>query len=364
MPMNYTAQMGAQPSAATPNGNDMTALGSRRSERMGDAASMGRRVSVGSAGPGLEHGDHHVAEQREMMSMVSSETTVPDPYQHAYEDLEGLATSVGMLFALLVPAAMVLQHIGFDEGVHNKNLLMLLCTNRQFREFVHEVGEESSSFRWSFPLGGSKFLNVKAVLQNIDKWAWDNAANKPEAVYDCGEVKEFAATARYLQAVIPRFRIDTWVLAHPESAIWTDHLSGLTSLCMCVLFAGLCGALLIYISLALSPGREDPSQQAVQRWSKFGYPTLLFNVCVLAFGIFTLLLAHETYTESQDPFFVRGGRWSAYSKVALLTAYMPVTTFFFVGAVIAYILSRCRITFNLKDEFDWTAKRVDNEAKM
>jgi len=58
-------------------------------------------------------------------------------------------------------------------------------------------------------------------------------------------------------------------------------------------------------------------------------------------SIVVLLFAQDAYVESNDIFFLRATRFGGYSKIALLSVFLPVTLFFLVGSIFSMIRS-CR----------------------
>jgi len=268
----------------------------------------------------------------------------------AYEDVEGLTVSLGVIYALLLPTAMNLQNVGFDDGVQSKNFMLMLCTQPDFRRYVIEtmtdpntgdVGQYApEAFDWNMTLGRGMVLNTKTILESDSSvWKWDGG--HPEVLYHCGEVREIAATARVLYEHFPKWRLDAYALMNPEAPLWSDHLSAMNSFGMCIFMSGLVGSLMIYISLSLSSGREDKSGMALDRWNSLGFPLLGLNLLFLISAIIVLMFANDAYSESQDPFFVRSGRMGSYAKIALVAILMPIILIFIVGSILA-LLRSCR----------------------
>jgi len=268
----------------------------------------------------------------------------------AYEDVEGLTVSLGVIYALLLPTAMNLQNVGFDDGVQSKNFMLMLCTQPDFRSYVVETMTDPSTgdvgsyapeaFDWNVTLGRGMVLNTKTILESDSSvWKWDGG--HPEDLYHCGEVREIAATTRVLHEHFPKSRSDAYALMNPEVPLWSDHLSAMNSFGMCILMSGLLGSLMIYISLSLSSGREDKSGKSLDRWNYFGFPLLGLNLLFLMSAIMVLMFANDAYSESQDPFFVRSGRMGSYAKIALVAVLLPIILIFIVGSILA-LLRSCR----------------------
>eukprot|EP00929_Paragymnodinium_shiwhaense_P075837 TRINITY_DN38833_c0_g1_i1.p1 TRINITY_DN38833_c0_g1~~TRINITY_DN38833_c0_g1_i1.p1 ORF type:complete len:325 (-),score=55.40 TRINITY_DN38833_c0_g1_i1:62-940(-) len=263
----------------------------------------------------------------------------------AREDVEGLTVSLGVIFALLLPTAMALQNMIFDDGIQAKNFLLLVCSQPDFRSYIvktmNDGVEPRDEYDWDVKLGGETVLATKEILEDQSKWKWDKGA--PEVLYDCGEVPELVATAEALFDAFPAWRTNVWALMNPKVALWSDHLNAMASFAACLLMAGLLGSLLIYISLALSAQRSDEGTSDSQKaWNTVGFPLLALDLFFLIAAIIVLLFANDAYSESQDVFFVRAGRFGGYSKIALLSIFAPLLVMFIVGCVYAG-LRACRV---------------------
>eukprot|EP00929_Paragymnodinium_shiwhaense_P109615 TRINITY_DN76094_c0_g1_i1.p1 TRINITY_DN76094_c0_g1~~TRINITY_DN76094_c0_g1_i1.p1 ORF type:complete len:298 (-),score=66.66 TRINITY_DN76094_c0_g1_i1:291-1184(-) len=264
----------------------------------------------------------------------------------AREDVEGLTVSLGVIYALLLPTAMALQNMIFDDGIQAKNFLYLVCSQPDFRSYVVDAMNDgvdaSEAFEWNVTLGGSNLLNTKAVLQDGAKWQWD--LMKPDHLYNCAEVPELSATAAALYEHWPAWRTNVWSLMNPEAALWSDHLNAMCSFAAAVLMSGLLGSLLIYISLALSCERSEEGVSSSQKaWNTIGFPLLALDLFFLIGGIVVLLFANDAYSESQDVFFVRDGRMAGYSKIALVAVFAPILVIFVAGCIYSGIKA-CRST--------------------
>jgi len=250
----------------------------------------------------------------------------------------------------MLPTALNLQNVGFDEGIQAKNFMLMLCTQPDFRRYVIEtmtdpntgdIGKYSpEAFDWNVTLGRGIVLKTKTVLES-DSSVWKLDGGHPEALYQCGAVREIATTARVVHENFPNWRSDAYALMNPEVPLWSDHLSAMNSFGMCGFMSGLLGSLEIYISLCLSSGREDESGKGLERWNSLGFPLLCLNLLFLMGAIMVLMFANDAYSESQDPFFLRSGRMGSYPKIALVGVMLPIKLPFIIGSILAQLRS-CR----------------------
>lgn len=256
-----------------------------------------------------------------------------------YDSVEELILSVGITLAILLPGAMELQNQIFDDGVRSKNFMLLLCTQKEFRGFVVEVLDNvSEGVEWNVTLGESRSIDTKAILEaGADVWRWDG--HSPEALHPCQSKQQIGTMTRAILESFPSWLVDTWALLHPDAPLWTDHVNAMCSFASSLLLGALIGSLLMYFSLSASPTREDTSGRALTQWLRVGFPVVLVNLLLLAASIVVLLFANDAYTESQDPFFVRRGRWAGYAKIALLALFTPMVLLFIVGALVSLIRS-------------------------
>eukprot|EP00448_Togula_jolla_P022444 CAMPEP_0170591502 /NCGR_PEP_ID=MMETSP0224-20130122/12438_1 /TAXON_ID=285029 /ORGANISM="Togula jolla, Strain CCCM 725" /LENGTH=295 /DNA_ID=CAMNT_0010915371 /DNA_START=65 /DNA_END=952 /DNA_ORIENTATION=- len=266
----------------------------------------------------------------------------------SYEDLEGMVVSMGVIFALILPVAMNLQYMVYDDGPQSKNFLMLLCTEKKFRNYVVKVMEddewgnigqyEREFLDWNMPLGEDRTLNMRDVLLTDSYWPEPIG---PETIYTCGEKGEVTATAEVIWAHFPDYLMRSYALINSDSVLWSDHISAMAAFTMTILIAGELGSLALYLSLMLSPCREDETGEAVARWANVGYPCLGFLFLTLIVAIIVLLFSQDAYVESNDPFFLRATRFGGYSKIALLAVFVPLVLIFFGGSF-ASMVRACR----------------------
>ena len=66
-------------------------------------------------------------------------------------------------------------------------------------------------------------------------------------------------------------------------------------------FAGLVVTLVLYLSLNLSPSREDKSGHAFRAWRKFGMPLILLNLLLLGTSIFYSVIFFSWYMVAISP---------------------------------------------------------------
>mmetsp|Transcript_103483 Transcript_103483/g.267649 ORF Transcript_103483/g.267649 Transcript_103483/m.267649 type:complete len:322 (-) Transcript_103483:171-1136(-) len=262
-----------------------------------------------------------------------------------FEDVEGVTVSLGVIFALMLAAALVLQSSSTDEGSHERNFLLLLCTRGDFRRFVVEVMEHNRTgdvgvyqeerFSFVLPRGGGRQLDMRQVLLSESYWP---EGSGPEAIYGCSN-EEAVATAHVILEHFPLRRMDAWALSNQDVALWSDHLNALSSFAMAIFKAGLLGSLLLYISLELSYGREE-GPKVIKAWNSVGLWFILANFLCMLGGIFVLMFSQDAYVESQDVFFLRSGRFGGYSKISLLAIFLPLVLLLAAGSAWALIRSR------------------------
>lgn len=242
---------------------------------------------------------------------------------NSFDDVEGLAVSIGLLFAILLPGAMMLQQQGFNEMVLSKNFATLLCTQPTFRQLVVDALEQEN-YDFYNDLGDKQFVNTKDMLENSIFWDEDWEKGSAKTIYDCQFKPEIAAATRILQEATPSWTVETWALMNPEAPLWSEHMSSYASFGTSVMLGGLVGCMCLFVSLIMSPCREDESGEALRKWCIVGYPLLGINLLVLVLALILMLCASDAYTESQDYFFVRAGRMSGSYKVACLAIFMPL----------------------------------------
>mmetsp|Transcript_46262 Transcript_46262/g.107586 ORF Transcript_46262/g.107586 Transcript_46262/m.107586 type:complete len:304 (-) Transcript_46262:225-1136(-) len=262
----------------------------------------------------------------------------------SYEDVEGIAVSLGVMFALILPICMDVQNRIGEESVHRRTFMTLACKERDFRNFMIATLEDDNTgdigvyehemfeFEKRLPPWGT--LDIKAVLQEDSRW------QGIDTIHQCEEDPIRRAAIIGALEEFPMTHFEMWVLLHPDLPIRSDVLVKKASWAFNLTLTGLLGSLLLYMSLTLSPSREDESGRVMRSWSRVGMPLLAFNFVWLLGSLVTLLLAQDEYLDASYQYNMRDGSFfSAVNRQLNTFLFTPVTICAIIAAVVAYCMS-------------------------
>jgi len=287
----------------------------------------------------------------------------------SYEDVEGIAVSLGVMFALILPIGMEVQNRIGEEAVHRRTFMDLACMERDFRQFVvatleddntGDIGEyehEMFEFEKRLPPWGT--LDIKAVLEDDSRWTGIGT------IHECEEDSMRRAALIGVLEHFPMTHFEMWVLLHPNKPIRSDVLVKKASWAFNLTLTGLLGSLLLYMSLTLSPSREDETGAVMRSWARVGMPLLAFNFIWLLGSLVALLMAQDEYLDAAYQYNMRDGNFfSAVNRQLNMFLFTPVSICAIIASIVAYVMSIWRnkkVLAELEEKIDQADNAKDQE---
>mmetsp|Transcript_46330 Transcript_46330/g.84803 ORF Transcript_46330/g.84803 Transcript_46330/m.84803 type:complete len:326 (-) Transcript_46330:166-1143(-) len=261
-----------------------------------------------------------------------------------YKDMEGVAVSLIVMFALIIPICMEVQNTIGEESTQRRTFMSLICLESDFREFAISTMEdpntgdigtyETEMFNFTKKLPPWGVLDIKALLRDSSVWSGVGET------HDCEESPERRAAIVGLLEHFPLDQLDQWVLVHPEVSVRGDELVRKAGWAFNMTLTGLLGSLVFYMSLSWSPAREDETGQVMRTWARIGMPLLLLNFVWLLGSIVALLLAQDEWLDALYRYNMRDGNFfSAVNRQLNTFLFMPVTLLAIGGSILAYCMS-------------------------
>mmetsp|Transcript_22859 Transcript_22859/g.52344 ORF Transcript_22859/g.52344 Transcript_22859/m.52344 type:complete len:309 (-) Transcript_22859:167-1093(-) len=259
----------------------------------------------------------------------------------SYKDLEGLAVALIVMFALILPMCMQVQNTAEEDQVHRRTFMSLICLERDFREFAIYTLEDPNTgnigtyqaqlFSFQKKLHPWGVLDIKETL--LDTSLWSGITE----IYECEESPEARASVVGLYQHFPMAALEQWILLHPEISIRGDQIMQKGGWSFNMALVGLVGSLLLYISLAVSPGKEDETGSVLRSWSRLGVPALLCYLLWLLSTVVVLLVAQDEWVDSVYPFNMRDGNFfGAPNRQLNVFLFVPGTLVYIFGSFAAY----------------------------
>jgi len=287
---------------------------------------------------------------------------------NSYKDLEGVAVSLIIMFALIIPICMDVQTTVGEDSTQRRTFMSLTCMEQDFREFViltmedpntGDIGTyEPEMFNFTKKLPPWGVLDIKAIL--LDSSMWSGVGE----THECEESPERRAAIVGLLEHFPMTQLDSWVLLHPEVDVRGDELVRKAGWAFNMTITGLLCSLLLYISLTCSPARKDTTGAVMRTWSRIGFPLMMLNFLWLLGSVVALLLAQDEWLDALYPFNMRDGKFfSAVNRQLNTFLFTPVTLMTIFGSILAYCISvrdNRRVVEELKERVSRVSEHGEN----
>mmetsp|Transcript_26738 Transcript_26738/g.49084 ORF Transcript_26738/g.49084 Transcript_26738/m.49084 type:complete len:318 (+) Transcript_26738:61-1014(+) len=263
----------------------------------------------------------------------------------SYANAQGLAMSLIVIFALVLPMCMQVQNTVTEEQLQRATFYSLVCLEADFREFAISTLEDPNtgdigtyrtelfSFQKKLPPWG--VLDIKETLRDTSLWSGI------KDVHDCEEYPVARASVAGLYEHFPIAAMEEWVLLHSEIKIRGDVLVEKAAWAFNLALVGFLSSLLLYMSLTISPGKEDETGDVMRSWSRVGMPCLILNIVLLLGTVAMLLVAQDEWVDALYPFHMRDGYFfSAPNRQLVVFLFVPGTILYILGTFAAYCLAR------------------------
>jgi len=272
----------------------------------------------------------------------------------SYDDVDSLIVTVGVIATLVLSFSVGLQYAVPASQVQAGNFRQMVCDSDKFRGFVLDVMKEKDVGTYKYETLGfvvshfkyqNKAFDIRDVLNDIqgkygEVGAWTDEARKnayPNTA--CREDKYIQMATRLLVDVFPMDMMETFILheeleMHTFSA-WLEYLTACSSnlLMLCVMMS-----VVLYVSLALSPSREDETNRSMQAWLRTGWVAVGILYVLLIAGIVAFYVGNSNFLVTISPFAKQADQLQEDSFQQL---WIPVGTIFGVLAAVG-LASSCR----------------------
>jgi len=272
----------------------------------------------------------------------------------SYDDVDSLIVTVGVIATLVLSFSVGLQYAVPASQVQAGNFRQMVCDSDKFRGFVLDVMKEKDVGTYKYETLGfvvshfkyqNKAFDIRDVLNDIqgkygEVGAWTDEARKnayPNTA--CREDKYIQMATRLLVDVFPMDMMETFILheeleMHTFSA-WLEYLTACSSnlLMLCVMMS-----VVLYVSLALSPSREDETNTSMKAWLRTGWVAVGILYVLLIAGIVAFYVGNSNFLVTISPFAKQADQLQEDSFQQL---WIPVGTIFGVLAAVG-LASSCR----------------------
>lgn len=294
----------------------------------------------------------------------------------SYDDVESVVITVGVIAALVLSFSVGLQYVVPPAQVQAGNFRQLICDSNKFRGFAldliaeEDVGKHKEE-KFDFIVPAFKYndktFDIRDVINDVqrkygeypDYAGEDNKNAYPNT--DCREDKYVQIAVRLMVDAFPMEMMESFIL-HEELedltfSAWMEYLARISSdiLMLCIITS-----VLLYLSLVVSPSRDDES--AIAGWLKYGWFGMFTTYFLLVGGVATFYIANTNFLQATSPFARQADQLQ---EEGFQQVWAPILLFFFVICVLA-LWGACSKRYkeeNKKDDED-KEKHKDSEDKV
>lgn len=127
-------------------------------------------------------------------------------------------------------------------------------------------------------------------------------AEGPQKHIACISDKDLETAVAFMAVEFPMEYLRAFVLQTGDPYRWSQISESIGGLCAALIFASLLWSIMLNLSLALAPVREDSSGTALVAWLMIGGPTMMVNYLFLVVGLITFFFTHGRMLVASSPF--------------------------------------------------------------
>mmetsp|Transcript_38702 Transcript_38702/g.70475 ORF Transcript_38702/g.70475 Transcript_38702/m.70475 type:complete len:329 (+) Transcript_38702:96-1082(+) len=281
---------------------------------------------------------------------------------HNAEEIDAINTLHGIMSALSLAFVFGVQYmIGPQDATDFADYRSLICKNEDFRLYVaellswYDIGtHEPETFNFTVHIGkGGETFDVKQELLTGITERHGNSINGDNHM-KCLRDKYVQATVALTANEFPMSHLRAFILVNgdagensPGTYRWSRYNEVYSSISSALIFTGLLWSIILNLSLALAPVREDTSGTALVSWLFIGGPTMVINYLFLVTGLILFFVTNGRQLLGTSPY-VHATEDSTVT-LALFNLMLPL---FFVGLVLgvaAGVWSTCNVPMSTED---------------
>ncbi|CAK9056107.1 unnamed protein product [Durusdinium trenchii] len=287
---------------------------------------------------------------------------------HNADEIDSINTLGGVVSALALSFVLGLQYMvapGTDE-MQYADFRSLICKSQEsreeFRSFVIDVfkvedigkhseerpvvgrrstaqplgasgtsdgfGKKEEYFNFTKMVRLNTYMDIEQLLRTGVQSRYGESEG-PEKHIACISDKDVQTAVAFTAAEFPMEYMRAFVLQTGDFYRWskvTEYIGGLSG---SLIFSSLLWSIILNLSLALAPVREDASGTALVAWLMIGGPTMFANYLFLVVGLMMFFFTHGRQLMALSPF--AGATMSNTVDVSLFSILLPI---FLIGLVL------------------------------
>eukprot|EP00435_Cladocopium_sp_Y103_P043045 s1870_g12.t1 len=256
---------------------------------------------------------------------------------HNADEIDSINTLGGVVSALALSFVLGLQYMvapGTDE-MQYADFRSMICKSQEFRNYVidvfktEDIGKHSEEyFNFTKMIRLNTYMDIEQFLRT-EVSARYGEAEGPQKHIACISDKDLQTAVAFMAAEFPMEYLCAFVLQTGDAYRWSKVSENIGGMSGALIFASLLWSIILNLSLALAPVREDASGTALVAWLMVGGPTMFVNYLFLVVGLIAFFFTHGRMLVASSPF--AGATIRNTVDISLFSILLPV---FVIGVVL------------------------------
>eukprot|EP00439_Symbiodinium_sp_Y106_P023891 s355_g2.t3 len=273
---------------------------------------------------------------------------------HSADEIDNINNLGGVVSALVLSFVLGLQYMvapGTEEMNHADYRSLSggvgsLLSFLEFRVFVRDVfktediGTHSEEyFNFTQLVRPGVYMDVEQFLMTELQSVWGEASSGSDHI-DCIGDKDVQTVVALTYGDFPTKRLHAFALQSGDFYRWSEVNERIGAISSALVFAALLWSIILNLSLALAPVREDSTGTALVAWLMIGGPMMILNYIFLLVGLILFFVTHGRQLMAVSPF--SGATSSNTVVVSLFSILLPM----FVVGLLLGALSKIWADYN------------------
>jgi len=256
---------------------------------------------------------------------------------HNADEIDSINTLGGVVAALALSFVFGLQYMvapGTEEMIY-ADFRSMLCKSQEFRTLVidvfktEDIGKHSEEyFNFTKMVRPNIYFDIEQFLRTGIAERYGNSESPSEHI-SCISDKDVQTVVAFTSVEFPMEYARAFMLQTGDPYRWSKWCEYIGSLAGAFMMASLLWSIILNLSLALAPVREDESGTALVAWLMVGGPTMCMNYLFLVVGLLLFFVTHGRLLVAMSAF-AENTLVSAVD-ISLFAILLPI---FIIGALI------------------------------
>jgi len=220
---------------------------------------------------------------------------------HNADEIDGINTLGGVVAALALSFVFGLQYMvapGSEQMIY-ADFRSMFCKSQEFRTLVidvfktEDIGKHSEEyFNFTKMVRPNIYFDIEQFLRTTMAERYPGNSESVSEHMSCISDKDVQTVVAFTSVEFPMEYAQAFMLQTGDLYRWSKSSEYIGSLAGSFIMASLLWSIILNLSLALAPVREDESGTALVAWLMVGGPTMCMNYIFLVVGLLLYFVTH------------------------------------------------------------------------